>query len=206
VTNTIVDQAAVDELDAMGFDNAQLLLDTNAKYFTNGFDTEVSGIDLAASSWWDMFGGVLVTDLRYNYNEQDVQDVFDDAIAPGRIYDLENQVPESSAVLTLDYTRDAFGIQVRTNWYDEWSTTDGIFAGGAVDPVRDYDAATLVDIEARYTFAEHYTVAIGGENVFDEYPDDEEGGALQSWGAQYALTSPFGFNGAFWYARLSASF
>ena len=62
------------------------------------------------------------------------------------------------------------------------------------------------DIEARYTFLEHYTVAIGGENVFDEYPDDEEGDALGSWGAKYAVTSPFGFNGAFWYARISAAF
>lgn len=64
----------------------------------------------------------------------------------------------------------------------------------------------MVDIEARYTFLEHYTVAVGGENVFDEYPDDEQADVLQNWGAKYAITSPFGFNGAFWYARISATF
>ena len=64
----------------------------------------------------------------------------------------------------------------------------------------------MVEIEARYTFLEHYTVAVGGENVFDEYPDDEQADVLQNWGAKYAITSPFGFNGAFWYARISATF
>ena len=206
LANNTINQQNVDDLNALGFANAELLLGTTANYFTNGFDTEVSGIDVAVSSWWDMFGGVLITDLRYNYNEQDVQDVKDDAITEGRVYDLENQVPENSAVLNLDYSRDAFGAFVRVNYYDEWSSTDGIFSDGSADVIRDYDAATLVDIELRYTFLDHYTVAIGGENVFDEYPDDEQGGFIQGWGAKYAVTSPFGFNGAFWYGRISASF
>jgi iron complex outermembrane receptor protein len=153
-----------------------------------------------------MFGGVLTTDLRYNYNEQDVQDVKDQAIGAGRVYDLENVVPENSAVLSLDYSRNGFGGVVRVNYYDEWSSTDGVFGDGSADTVRDYDAATLVDMEVRYTFLDHYTVAVGGENVFDEYPDDEQGDFIQSWGARYAVTSPFGFNGAFWYARVSAEF
>jgi iron complex outermembrane receptor protein len=204
VTNSTVTQQNVDDLNAMGFENADVLLGTSGKYFTNGFDTEVSGVDLAASSWWDMFGGVLNTDLRYNYNKQEVQDVKDQAIGEGRVYDLENVVPENSAVLTLDYNLNGFGAVVRVNYYDEWSSTDGVLGGPT--PIREYDAATLVDIEARYTFLDHYTVAVGGENVFDEYPDDEQGGVLQSWGTKYAVTSPFGFNGAFWYARISAEF
>jgi iron complex outermembrane receptor protein len=210
VANDTIDQQNVDDLNAMGYAGADLLLGTGASFFVNGFDTEVSGVDLAASSWWDMFGGVLVTDLRYNYNEQDVQSVNNGAINDNRVYDLENQVPESSAVLTFDYSRDAFGAYVRVNYYDDWSSTDGLFAGptgaGSSEDPRDYDGATLVDIEVRYTFAEHYTVALGGENVFDEYPDKEQGDFLQGWGTKYAVTSPWGFNGAFWYGRISASF
>jgi iron complex outermembrane receptor protein len=210
VANDTIDQQNVDDLNAMGFEGADLLLGTGASFFVNGFDTEVSGVDLAASSWWDMFGGVLVTDLRYNYNEQDVKSVNNGAINDNRVYDLENQVPESSAVLTFDYNRDGLGAYVRVNYYDDWSSTDGLFAGptgaGSSEDPRDYDGATLVDIEVRYTFLEHYTVAIGGENVFDEYPDKEQGGFLQGWGTKYAVTSPWGFNGAFWYGRVSASF
>ena len=43
-------------------------------------------------------------------------------------------------------------------------------------------------------------------NIFDEYPDKEGDGTLRFLGDVYAVTSPFGFNGAFWYAQVSASF
>jgi iron complex outermembrane receptor protein len=206
IASTNLTQENIDELNAIGYPNADLLLGSGAGYFTNGYDTEVTGIDVAVSSWWDLFGGTLLTDLRYNNNEQDVTEVKDDTITPNRVYDLENQVPENSMVLNLDYSLNNFGALIRVNYYDEWSTTDGLLGDPVNFTVRDYDEAVLVDIEARYTFLEHYTVAIGGENVFDEYPDDELGDVFNAWGARYAVTSPFGFNGAFWYARISAAF
>jgi iron complex outermembrane receptor protein len=206
IASTNITQDDVDELNAIGYPNADLLLGSGAGFFTNGYDTEVTGIDVAISSWWDLLGGTLLADLRYNNNEQDVTDVSNDTISPSRVFDLENQVPENSAVLNLDYSLNDFGAFVRVNYYDEWSSTDGVLGDPVNFTVRDYDEAVLVDIEARYTFFDHYTVAVGGENVFDEYPDDELGGVLNAWGARYAITSPFGFNGAFWYARISAEF
>lgn len=206
VSSTTLNQQNVDDLNAIGFENADLLLGSIGSYFTNGYDSEVSGVDVALSSWWDMFGGVLTTDLSYNYNKQDVSNINNGAIQPDRVFDLENQVPENSAVMSFNYSRDAFSTMVRANYYDEWSSSDGLLGDPVNFAQRDYDAAVLVDIEARYTFADHYTVAVGGENVFDEYPDNEQGDVLQDWGAKYAITSPFGFNGAFWYARVSASF
>ena len=56
------------------------------------------------------------------------------------------------------------------------------------------------------TINDMFTVTLGGENVFDEYPDDEQDGTLDFLGLNYALTSPYGFNGGFYYLRLSASF
>jgi len=205
LANTSPTQADVDELVGLGYPNAQALLGSSAAYFVNGFDTEVSGVDIAVSSWWDLWGGVLTTDMRHNYNEQDVSNV-NAAVGADRVYDLENQVPENSAVLTLDYSRNAFNSLVRVNYYDEWSTTGGIFGPGDASDAHTYGDQVLVDLELSYTFAEKYTVAIGGENVFDEYPDKEVNGTLDFLGAEYAVTSPWGFNGAFWYGRVSASF
>ncbi len=68
------------------------------------------------------------------------------------------------------------------------------------------EKTVLVDLEARFTFAERYTVAVGGENIFDEFPDDEQDPTSQFLGVNYALTSPYGFNGGFYYLRLSADF
>ncbi|MCB1676348.1 MAG: TonB-dependent receptor [Halioglobus sp.] len=204
-SNTISRQN-VDDLALQGYPNAALLLGSNANYFVNGFDTEVSGIDLALSGWYDVPGGILTAALLYNHNEQEFAQVKSAAIGADRVFDLENQVPENSAVLTLDYAREAFSSLVRVNYYDEWSTTGGLFGPGDASDATTYSSAVLVDVELRYTFAEHYTVAVGGENVFDEYPDKEQNGTLQFLGDVSAVTSPFGFNGAFWYARLSADF
>ena len=207
LSSNTINQQNVDDLNNLGYPNADLLLDTNANYFVNGFDTEVSGVDVMLSAWYDLFGGVLTTDLAYNYNEQDVSNVKTNAIGPDRVYDLENQVPENSAVLTFDYTRNAFASLVRVNYYDEWSTTEGLFGPGDASDAYTYGDTVLVDVELSYTFFDTYTVAVGGENVFDEYPDDENGFVANDiLGARYSVTSPYGFNGAFWYGRISASF
>jgi iron complex outermembrane receptor protein len=204
-SNTLT-QTEVDILIAAGIPNAQLLLGSSANFFTNGFDSEVDGIDIAVTSRFDLWGGDLVADLRHNYNSQEISDVDPGTINASRVYDLENQVPENRAVLTLDWAGGALGALLRVNWFDDWSTTEGLFSPGDASDQYIYDSAFLVDVEARYTFAEAFTVAAGAENLFDEYPDDELGPVLGFLGVEDALTSPFGFNGGFWYLRFEARF
>ncbi|AQA19195.1 TonB-dependent receptor [Halioglobus japonicus] len=206
LSSNTISQQNVDDLQAIGYENAELLLGSNANYFVNGFESQVSGIDVSLTAWYDVGAGVLTADLRHNYNEMEVSDVQSAAIGPDRVFDLENQVPENSTVLSFDYDLDAFQTLVRVNYYDEWSTTAGLFGPGDASDAVTYDDTFLVDIEASYTFAEHYTVTIGGENIFDEYPDSEANDVLQFLGTEYAITSPYGFNGAFWYARISVTF
>ena len=122
------------------------------------------------------------------------------------MFDLENQVPEHSSVLSFNYTQDIFEGLVRVNRFGDWKSTGGLFGPGDGSDVFDYGSTMLVDVEARVIFDDKYTVAIGGENIFDEYPDKEGNGVLGFLGQQYAVTSPFGFNGAFWYMRVSADF
>jgi iron complex outermembrane receptor protein len=204
--NTI-SQQNVDDLNAQGFPNADLLLGTEAKYFTSGSDTQVTGIDLSLTTWHDIGNGTLTTDMRHNHNEQDVNRV-NSNISRGQVFDMENQVPEDSSVLSLTYDLDAFSGLVRANYYGDWETTPGQVGDQTASKSNTYNygSAVLVDLEASYTIAEHYTFTVGGQNIFDEYPDKEGDPTLQFLGVKYAVTSPFGFNGAFWYARVSAAF
>ena len=59
----------------------------------------------------------------------------------------------------------------------------------------------LVDLEAGYRFSQRVTLAVGGTNVFNHYPD-ENPGARAGVGNLYSQYTPFGFNGAFWYGRI----
>ena len=208
LSSNTINQQDVDELKAQGYPDAELLLDSNANYFTNGFDTQVTGIDLAITTWHDIGAGTLTTDMRHNHNKQEISNVKTNAIDQSRVYDLENQVPEDRSVLSLIYDLGGFSGLLRANYYGNWQTTPGLFGDGSDSKANTYhyNDAVLVDLELSYTFAEHYTATIGGQNIFDEYPDKEGDGTLQFLGDVYAVTSPFGFNGAFWYARVSASF
>ncbi len=50
---------------------ANLLLGSSANFFVNGFDSEIDGVDLAVTTSFDVGGGDLSVDFRYNYNKQD---------------------------------------------------------------------------------------------------------------------------------------
>lgn len=205
VTKTI-DQNAVNALNARNYPNAQLLLGSDASYFGNAFDSRVKGLDFVIDTRHDVASGVLNVDFRYNYNKQDVVGVKPGSINGDRVYDLEHQIPKNRAVLTFDYGRNRWNGLVRLNNYGSWSTTGGLFGNGdASDAVR-YGGKTLVDLELRYQFNEAVSFAVGGDNVFNTYPGKEQNPVLQFLGVKYALTSPFGFNGAFWYARVSLKF
>jgi iron complex outermembrane recepter protein len=204
LSNTI-GPAEVALLDDAGVADAALLLGSNANFFVNGFDSEITGIDVAVSHGFEVGDGNLLVDLRHNWNEQEVTRVTPDTINASRVFDLEHQVPEHNTVVTFDYAwTDRFDALVRLNYYDGWETTGGLFSPGDASDQHAYGSALLVDLELAMTFMESYRVILGGENIFDELPDDEEDPTSQFLGVRYALTSPFGFNGGFWYLRLTA--
>ena len=192
-----------------GIADPELLLGSSVNYFTNAFDSEVSGIDLAVTSDFELAGGLLTVDLRHNYNQQEVTKVAPNTINATRVYDFENQVPNQRSTLTFDY--DTGGIlqgYLRFNRYGGWESTGGQLEedGNDTSNASSYGSKILTDLEARFTFSENYTVALGGENIFDVEADEEGNGTLQFLGVRQALTSPFGFNGGFWYLRASADF
>lgn len=204
--NVFVGPAELQILEDAGVPNFQTFDGANVAFFVNGFDSEVEGVDLAFTTNVQMGPGDLLIDLRHNYNSQDVSNVAA-GVNASRVYDLENSVPENKSVATLDYSSGGlFGGLLRLNYYGDWSATGGLFSPGDASDQHDYSGELLVDLEARFTFAERYTFTVGGENVFDTFPEDDEDFVSQLLGVRYALTSPFGFNGAFYYARLTASF
>lgn len=202
-----VDASAAAELAAAGVENANLLVGSNANYFVNGYDSEISGLDLAITADFDLSFGSITADLRHNMNKQEVSGVKENTIDASRVYDLENQVPSDRTSLTFDYqSGEMLSGYLRFNRYGDWDSTGGLFGPGDASDAASYSGDTLVDMEVRFALGENYTVAVGGENIFDVMPDDEANGVLQFLGQQYALTSPYGFNGGFWYARATASF
>ncbi|MBB3061131.1 TonB-dependent receptor plug domain-containing protein [Microbulbifer rhizosphaerae] len=205
--NNTIGVAEVETLTNAGIEGAALLEGSNANYFVNAYDSEVSGIDLAVTSDFELAGNLLTVDLRHNHNKQEVTSVAANTINESRVFDLENQVPSDRTTLTFSYdTGGLFNGYLRLNRYSSWESTFGLFGPGDASDASSYGSELLVDLEATFTIKDNYKLALGGENIFDVQPDDEADPTLQFLGVRQSLTSPFGFNGGFWYLRASAEF
>lgn len=197
----------VQDLTDAGIPNAGIFLGARVAYFTNGFESNISGVDLSIVSDFEVGGGDLVVDLRANFNDSGVSKVAPDTLNASEVYDFENQVPDNRMALTFNYdTGRMFSGILRLNNYGSWGDSGGQVAAPDASEAVSYGSEMLVDVEATLRFGEHVRVAVGGENIFDVEPDDDGHFVSELLGVDKALTSPFGFNGGFWYVRLAADF
>jgi iron complex outermembrane recepter protein len=102
-----------------------------------------------------------------------------------------------------------FAINARQNYYSSWSVQ-------ADYPGQRFGAKFTSDLDVSYTFADHYTLTVGANNLFNTKPDRI---APTTANPIFALTNstgdgqiyprsggPFGINGGFWYARLRVKY
>ncbi len=171
----------------------------SASFFSNAFDTRVRGVEFGANGRFDLGGGKLVLDFKYAWNDQEIRKVEFASVNPELLYDYENQLPENRAVLTADFEIGRFGVLARANYYDGWE--DLTFG-----ELTKFGSKVLFDLEVRAKITENIDLAVGAQNLLDTYPDDEKNSVLRFLGATRPISSPFGFNGGAWYARLNFDF
>jgi len=180
------------------------------QYFTNGFNTKTKGIDVVATYPLSLgFAGTLDTALAYNYNKTDVTKFDPLVISAARIIDIQHYAPNHRANLNASYGWGPIRAVVHENYY-------GTFRDQNDYPGQLFSPSFTTDLELGYQVLKNLTAAIGGRNIFNAFPDKiantagtkiypSTGGEAD--GELYPRTGgPFGFNGAFWYVRLSATF
>ncbi len=78
--------------------------------------------------------------------------------------------------------------------------------GGGFAPHQTYGAEWQLDLEAEYHLDTQWTLAIGGQNILDNYPDRSIDDIAYFGNLPYDVLSPIGSNGAYWYGRVRYSF
>jgi iron complex outermembrane recepter protein len=166
----------------------------NFRFFTNDFETTTQGIDVVGA-WSSAKTDVHVL---FNYTDTEVTDFNPDTLSEGRIRQLEEALPTTRSALAVNHRlSDRLRLMGRASTYSGWYDADDAFA---------YEGTHLLfDAEAGYTFGKRTTLVIGGQNIFNHYPD-ENPGARAGVGNLYSQYTPFGFNGAFWYGRIKFDF
>ncbi|MDA8016700.1 MAG: TonB-dependent receptor [Thermoanaerobaculia bacterium] len=187
--------AEVEQLLAEGVTSAGNL--QNFRFFTNDFDTETDGIDVVATFAPYSLGGNTTFSVIFNHTETDVTKFNPETLDQTRIRELQEALPETRWNFGVNHkVGESWNFLARLSYYDGWfDSEDGETYGGEY----------LFDVEGSYTWNKHITFTVGGQNVFNTYPD-ENPNAAAGVGNRYSQYTPFGFNGGFWYAKMGFRF
>ena len=175
------------------------------RFFLNDFSTTTQGVDLIAS----LAVGRTTVSAVFNYTDTTVKNIDSAVINEFRINTLERGLPKTRWNVSLTHRADRWSLLGRLNYFGQyWDSEDGRnatdVAGGPAESwlYPAYAGKALIDLELGIPFGEALTLAVGGENVLNTYPDVNQYGAA-TVGNQYGQFSPFGFNGAYYYTRLN---
>lgn len=188
----------------------------NVSFYTNALDLLHSGVDIVLTSnvdWADYSTSVVFAytygevEVRDNNNINGVQVVSDDLVE-----DIETNYPNHKFTLSSTTAfNDKLSLLARVRYigdhYDERGNIAGTSANGASQEI---DAVLYTDIELSYALNDSWVLALGGSNIFDEFPDtidDEEGVANRiSVGLPYPRRSVANYEGGSWYAKATYNF
>lgn len=199
---------------------------TSARFFINGIDTRTEGLDIVASYRVPDFGaGRFTLTAGFNVNDTEITDrrTFSGfnaqrLFARPESFRLTDGQPSNKLNLGLDWELAPFGASLRANRFGSvflpiGSNNDLTIAKGAAPGDVTLSPKWVVDLEARYTLLERIQLAVGANNLFDEYPDRLPFGVVNGFNfgqnqsfLPYSSQSPFGFSGRFLYGRVSVEF
>ncbi|RST31357.1 TonB-dependent receptor [Sphingomonas ginkgonis] len=202
---------------------------TAARFFINGIDTRTRGLDVVATyrapgtylgGRINLTGGLNLNKTRITRNNASLGAL---ATIPGLVLfgrqeslRIEQGQPRSKLNGSLDYDAGRLGGTIRATRY-------GKVLGAGSEPFLDVplSAKTITDLEVRFKpfGGDRLVLALGGNNIFDVYPDNVPRGRgvdpltglarndpATNYVAPFSNFSPFGFNGRFLYGRLSVNF
>jgi iron complex outermembrane receptor protein len=185
------------------------------QFFTNALDTETEGLDLvvayvtpagpgqfdltAAASWsgTDIAGPIKTPPILEGLGET----LFNDQ---ERVYLQESQ-PHQAYNIGGRYSQGPFAVMTRVNYFGKVASTES--TTGNPDSKQVFRAKWLTDIDFSWEFGNGITWHVGGNNVFDEFPDESFPQTRSNVTFIYPRrTAPFGFNGGYYYSRFSFEF
>ena len=177
---------------------ADALAFTKLRFYVNDFETTTQGIDIVATMPFEMAGGNSNISFAGNWTETEVDKRNPDLIDDKRVTQLEQNNPEFRFTTTWNHIQGPWRMMLRGRFYDgfvEFSTDDGTARLNA-------GSRWLMDAELGYSLNDNITLVAGAENFADTTPTNQKHNASPyPSGMKYAETSPYGFNGGFYYFR-----
>ena len=172
------------------------------RFFINDFNTTTQGVDFVVTA--PIPNGNLIA--VYNFTSTEVGDYNPDTLDDRRIRELQENLPEHRASLTVAQSiTDMWGVLGRASYFSGWFDSEDFLQNPDVEETGEYTGRVIFDLETTYTVGDGLALTLGGRNILNTFPDENPNGA-DSVGNKYGQFSPFGFDGAYWYAKVGYRF
>ncbi|AZD49015.1 TonB-dependent receptor plug domain-containing protein [Pseudomonas chlororaphis] len=209
-SNLVLNSTAIDYLKANGVGNINY---TSARYFTNATDTSTDGVDLVANYRYQLDNGIRWNStLGYNYNHTKVTDVKANPAILDQLGVNLVRVDRRERIGLLGDTTPQHKLSLANDFnYGNWALHSnlvryGEFTSYQADKANDqtFSAAWLLDLAVDYKL-QNWLFTLGGDNVTDKYPEKVNAYASSGGNLAYSTFSPYGYSGAFYYAKVAYS-
>ena len=117
---------------------------------------------------------------------------------------IERGQPRQLYNIGAKYQTGPYSAQLRFNWFGAVTTVE---SPSNPDIDQTFSGKWLTDLDFSYTFKNGIRWSVGGNNIFDTFPDRNR--SEISFNGIFTFprrTAPFGFNGGYYYSRLSFTF
>ncbi|WP_097303948.1 TonB-dependent receptor plug domain-containing protein [Pseudomonas chlororaphis] len=207
-SNLVLNNTAIDYLKANGVGNINY---TSARYFTNATDTSTDGVDLVANYRYQLDNGIRWNStLGYNYNHTKVTDVKANPAILDQLGVNLVRVDRRERIGLLGDTTPQHKLSLANDFnYGNWALHSnlvryGEFTSYQADKINDqtFSAAWLLDLAVDYKL-QNWLFTLGGDNVTDKYPEKVNAYASSGGNLAYSTFSPYGYSGAFYYAKVA---
>ncbi len=175
-----------------------------AQFFANGVDTETVGLDVILSWKGNFDFGNLSATLAGNMNNMYIKEVKNGTLDEQTFFGQREEAfllasaPESKFSFNANYSKEKFNAGLGLTHFSEIVLID------FVDTEDVYGAKITADLNLGYKLSESLKLTLGGNNIFNEYPDQQNDGETEAGGYWDAVQ--MGFGGSYYYARLDFNF
>ena len=174
------------------------------RFFTNAFATASQGIDLVSTFTPVAWRGNTSISAVFNYTDTAVTDNDKGLLNARRLAEFAYALPRTRWNIGLTQQVGRVSLLARVNYFGGWYDYDSGFAqiylpSGGIEQGF-FAGQPIVDLEASMGLGGGTTLAVGGQNAFNTFPD--ESARARSVGEKYSEYTPWGFNGAYYYARI----
>ena len=199
------------------------------QFFINDFNSTTNGIDFVVTAPIPNgtaiavynFTSTKITHLAVDGELEELPSDFDPALEltpelealfdsatldAHRIRELQENLPKHRGSLTVGQSiTDSWGVLGRASYFSGWFDSEDYLQNPDVEGTGEYTGKVVFDLETTYTVDSGLSLTLGGRNILNTFPDENPNGA-GSVGNKYGQFSPFGFDGAYWYAKVGYNF